>query len=398
VSARSTARRPVLAWASAIVVLLAVNTLTLAGAGYSPWWHALGAGVGNAVEMALVSFVAWRTALRPWLPIGASPRSRLWLNHVAAAAIVSVAAVAINFAGRHLPHEAVQRHPQGAGPGAGFLLWWFLFLYAAAAGVTHALATRALLRARELEVVRAELRALRSQLDPHFLFNALHSISVLVRNDPRRAEEAVERFGDLLRYVLRAGRPEPVPAADSRAAPLDREVPLEEELAFVHDYLEVERIRFGERLRVREDIDATAAGTLVPPLILQPLVENAVKYAVSSRRAGATIHVVARRAEDPQLGGVLRLGVLDDGLRALPDGDDIRTPARGLPIAGERVGLDGLRRRLAASHGDAYRMEVTTTEGEGFGVWIVLPWRIASLPPLRAPRKMHRHAMEDAHA
>ena len=76
----------------------------------------------------------------------------------------------------------------------------------------------------------------------------------------------------------------------------------------------------------------------------------------------------------------------------------VHTPARGLPIPGERVGLDGLRRRLAAAHGDAYRMEVTTTEGEGFGVWIVLPWRIASLPPLRAGRRMSRLAMEDTHA
>lgn len=112
--------------------------------------------------------------------------------------------------------------------------------------------------------VQAELKALKAQINPHFLFNTLNTIAALIHTDPALAEASIERLAQMFRYVL---------AGSERG-----QVPLEEELAFVDDYLEIERARFGERLQVTREIDPRAVSTPVPGLILQPLVENAVKH------------------------------------------------------------------------------------------------------------------------
>ncbi|HEU4630655.1 MAG TPA: histidine kinase [Gemmatimonadaceae bacterium] len=382
-SAWPTGRR-VLVGSCALLAALAVNTLALADAGFTPWWHALGAATGNVVELALVAAVAWGMSSRPALRVPGASTARLLARHAAAAVTVALVAVALNRAGRLLPHTHAEHHPAAAGPDALWLACWFLFLYGAVAAGTHAAHAVARLRERELEATRAELRALRAQLDPHFLFNALHSVGVLVRRDPARAEDAVEQLGDLLRYVLRASR------VEDGAASADVEVPLREELAFVRDYLDVERLRFDTRLRVLEEIEPETAHALVPALLLQPLVENAVKYAVGARRDGATVRLVARRERDAALGDVLRLGVVDDGpgargaLAAIePAGGMPATPAASLATTGqwtvgEGVGLEGLRCRLAACYPERHRMDVVAPAEGGFAVWLRVPWRSAA--------------------
>jgi hypothetical protein len=174
-------------------------------------------------------------------------------------------------------------------------------------------------RALEAQVVArdAELRALRAQLNPHFLFNSLNSINALVGSDPDGARRMCERLGDFLRQTL------------SLAA--HQTVPLGDEMALIDRYLGIERVRFGERLATRIQVEPEAARCRVPPLLLQPLVENAVKHGVSERLEGGEVNV---RAE--LVGGRLRVTVEN------PCDED---PA---PRPGHGMGLDNVRRRLVA--------------------------------------------------
>jgi hypothetical protein len=129
-------------------------------------------------------------------------------------------------------------------------------------------------------VKEAELRALKSQINPHFIFNSLNSLRGLIDENPGRAREAVTQLANLLRYSLQSGQLETVP--------------LEEELNTVNDYLALEQVRHEERLRVRLDIAPEAPGVSIPPMLVQTLVENAVKYGIAPRREGGEIAIVAR--------------------------------------------------------------------------------------------------------
>ena len=131
------------------------------------------------------------------------------------------------------------------------------------------------------ETLRAQLSALQARTNPHFLFNALNTVASLIEDDPARAEQAVERLASLFRYSLDGSH--------------TLTVPLGAELAAVRDYIEVERLRFGERLRVELRVEPACEALLVPPLVLQPLVENAVAHGVASRRAGATVRIGCAR-------------------------------------------------------------------------------------------------------
>ena len=175
-------------------------------------------------------------------------------------------------------------------------------------------------RARD-EVVKARLLALQARTDPHFLFNALNTVAALIAEDPVQAERAVERLSDLFRYALEGSR-------------RDR-VPLRDELAAVDDTLHIEHLRFGERLVVVRRIDADTVDLPIPPLVLQPLVENAVQHGLSSRRTGGTVTIGASRD-----GPVLVLTVDDDGLGV----DAPRSRGAGTTHV-------DLRRRLALTYG-----------------------------------------------
>jgi sensor histidine kinase YesM len=175
-------------------------------------------------------------------------------------------------------------------------------------------------------VKEAELRALKSQVNPHFIFNSLNSLRALIDEDPDRARKAVTQLANLLRYSLQSGQLETVP--------------FEDELGIVNDYLALEQVRHEERLRLRLDIAPETLRLQIPPMLLQTLVENAVKYGISPREDGGEIAIVARNE-----GGALRIqvsnpGEIAQGVRASSTGVGLHNAAERLRlIFGERATL-----------------------------------------------------------
>ena len=241
----------------------------------------------------------------------------------------------------------------GIGERLGWELLFGVQLYLVQAAVFHSIRISAELRRKEIAAaeaeslrVRAEMEALRGQLNPHFLFNSLHSITALVRSDPPRAEEALLQFAGLLRRVLALKRE----TAD--------EVSLTEEMAFVDDYLAIERLRLGERLRVTRAISTEAQQCRLPAFSVQPLVENAIRYAVAPRRDGGTVTLDGAVRD-----GRLVFTVADDG-----PGADPATIA-----AAPGVGLSVIRRQLQLRYGERAAFRVDTAPGKGFRVTLALP-------------------------
>lgn len=201
--------------------------------------------------------------------------------------------------------------------------------------------------------IHAELQALRSQLDPHFLFNTLNSITMLASDNPGRAVKALQHFAALMRYVL-----------DTRRAEYD-EVTVEHELAFVKDYLALESLRLGDRLRTQIVVEEDAMEYALPSLTIQPLVENAVRYGIAPRARGGTLSIAARLRHDR-----LMVEVWDDGgVSAVPP----QAPGRG-------IGLSIVRRRLMARHGVAASVQCTTHAARGWTVVVELPAVPLTLP------------------
>lgn len=201
-------------------------------------------------------------------------------------------------------------------------------------------------RERELAAlaIEAELRALKAQINPHFLFNTLNTIAELIHTDPARAEEMAQRLADMFRYVLAGTEPGLVPLAD--------------ELAFVDSYLEIEHARFGERLRVAREISPEVASLSVPSLILQPLVENAVRH---GQCADGIIDLTIRAA---LLNDKMIITVADRGPGMPPD--HASTEGRG-------YGLRNVDERLKKTYGEAYGLEVKTHKQGGTIVTLKIP-------------------------
>lgn len=189
----------------------------------------------------------------------------------------------------------------------------------------------------------ARLASLESRVRPHFLFNSLNSAIALIPEDPARAEQVLERLAALLRFSL-----------DAQQARL---VPLGEELRLVVDYLEIERVRFGDRLRYTVEIARELEAVVVPAFALQTLVENSVKYAVAARAAGGEIRVAARAHV-----GSLRLTVADDG------------PGFSAPVPAGH-GLDTLRARLETLYGPGATLRAPAPSSAGAKVEIEVPLR-----------------------
>ena len=234
-------------------------------------------------------------------------------------------------------------------------LMYSLMIYALVAGTfqtvrANAAAQRQALAAQQARtmLVAAELGALRSKLNPHFLFNTLHSIIALTQRNPAAAEKALFQFSDMLRYVL-----------DTERAGVDR-VTLDAELDFVRDYLELEALRLGERLQVAWDLDPDAGDHLLPALTLQPLVENSIKHAFNPHSRPGLLRIASRRDVDQ---GVLRLSVSDVGPGA----------ARAAVDASPGLGLRTIGRRLELDYAGRAALTVNTRPGAGFTVTVTLP-------------------------
>jgi LytS/YehU family sensor histidine kinase len=197
------------------------------------------------------------------------------------------------------------------------------------------------------------------QLNPHFLFNAMNTIAMLVRRQENSAAvRMVAGLSDLLRSVLEEAPPQ--------------EVPLRRELKFIERYLELERTRFADRLRQDIRIDADTLDALVPNLILQPLVENAVKHGVALRPAGGTVTITARRAGDRVV-----LAVEDDGAGVREAYPNAVTPATGIPVSRSGIGLANIQARLDELYGDGARLDLQSRP-DGFVATVTLPYRTSS--------------------
>ena len=205
----------------------------------------------------------------------------------------------------------------------------------------------------ETQASTAQLAMLRYQLNPHFLFNTLNSISTLVLlKQTDRANVMLSRLSSFLRYTL-VNEP-------------TGEVTLAQEVETLKLYLEIEKMRFEERLRANFEVDPDAARACLPSLLLQPLVENAIKYAVTPLEEGAEISVAARLAGDR-----VQITVSDTG----PGLNEERTAS----TSSTGVGLNNIRDRLAQAYGADHRFVISPTAAGGFGVTIEIPYRTA--PP-----------------
>jgi hypothetical protein len=228
----------------------------------------------------------------------------------------------------------------------GIILYWLLLLMWFGFDYYRRLKDHELKASHlQTQLVQAQLHALKMQLQPHFLFNTLNAISVLIKKDPDIARKTVGRLSDLLRMSLETGSA--------------HEVPLLTELAFLEQYLEIEKTRFGLRLGVDVELDDSARGAYVPNLILQPMVENAIKHGVARRRGRTQVSIRAQ-IRDQQL----LLSVRNDAASITgTKGDRLK----------EGVGLTNTRARLQRLYGDRSTL-ILTDDGNGtFVAQVVIP-------------------------
>lgn len=341
----------VIAGAAAWVLYAGAYALTFSLGG-SPVSLAIRAGIANGLPDGLLAIAAVAIARRTAASRVSAPLSPyvIGLVMVAAAAGGKLFLLWLDMAA----------HGQRFGVAPSVVAWQVLtsgLVYVAVAAAAHAWIAGERLREEAAHAARAdalrataELAALRAQLNPHFLFNTLHSVMGLVRRDPALAETALERLGDLLRYAIRIHRD----GVDWTR--------LRDEWEFVETYLALESIRLGERLRVERRIDETALDREVPTFCLQPLVENAVRHGIAPRAAGGTIVIDVQAATDG-----FRIEVSNDG-----DGRPSTASESGL-------GLKVLRDRLDALYRGRARITAGPAATGGYSVVLALPARPADL-------------------
>jgi len=228
-----------------------------------------------------------------------------------------------------------------------------LFLYAAILTISYIVESRARLAYQQTETARlneqlskAQLDALRSQIEPHFLFNTLNAVSGLVRaGEDDAAVTMIAGLSDFLRHTL-----------DGSAL---QQVPLEEEMEFTQKYLNIQKVRFAARLQISVDVPAELNRAQVPTLILQPMVENAIKHGIAKRAQGGAIHIAAFRAD-----GMLILTVFNEGPRLSSDSESTRSG----------IGIINVQTRLQALYGDAFKFSMRNGELGGVEASVSLPF------------------------
>jgi two-component system, LytTR family, sensor kinase len=299
-----------------------------------------------------VLWVSWR------YPLG---RRNVWLTaavHLLAATVFLVLFVAIRMplgqivdfstgkmghSSWHLFRNMLVRYPYDT-----------VWLYGGIVAVSQAWSYYGKYRERELrasrleaQLAQAQLKVLKMQLDPHFLFNTLHSISSLMHDDVEAADDVLTRLSDLLRMSLEDVN--------------EQEVTLKREMEFLDGYLAIQQVRFGDRFQVRVSIDPKSLDALVPNMILQPLVENAVRHGIASRTGSGQLEVRSAVHD-----GTLRLEVFDDGPGPAEDAGD---------ASGGGVGLANTRARLRQLYGETHRFTLCRPEDGGTLVTLQIPFR-----------------------
>lgn len=325
------------------LVFYALYALMLLGTPGTSFIAAQQAAFFTVIPAAFAGLLVWR--LGRTIPWTGQHRARFFGLHVLGAIVYAaswagftVAQIAI-FAPRSVLVIFVQR-------AAGWQLLMGLMIYGLIAGVAYLVQMTTRLAEQRMLASRAELQALRAQLNPHFLFNTLHSVTALVREDPNAAEDALVRFGSLLRYVLDASHRR------------EEDTTVEDELTFVRGYLGIEKLRLGSRLEVIEEIDPDALDCMIPILTLQPLVENAVRHGIAPRAEGGEIRISARLLDNE-----LVVSVRDDG-----DGSTDETVS-----AANGVGLALVKRRIETRFPGRGSMVVESSPKRGFTVTLTVP-------------------------
>ena len=195
-------------------------------------------------------------------------------------------------------------------------------------------------------LLRARMDALTSQINPHFLFNTLNTVSSLIRFDPDAARDVVLKLSNILRRLLRKH---------------ETFVPLREELDFIEDYLDIEVARFGpDKLRVFQEIDEDALEAFVPSMLLQPMVENSIKHGLAPRLEGGQIHIRTRRVD-----GRLLIEIEDNGIGISTE--------RLAEVYGGGIGISNVHERLRLLYGDQFKMDIHSQEGQGTQIHIEIP-------------------------
>lgn len=338
---------PLMARRGWILLYLLVWSHLLLMTGGLTWVEAFTLSVPLALFYALVCLAPWYMCRA--LPLGSSPARKILINHLAAAIVAAliwiVLAKGLVLA---LGHYFFPRLNERFSPQLPLLFGIGVLLYLLSVALHYVLlsiesskeaATReqeALTLARE-----SELKALKAQINPHFLFNSLNSISALATVDGERARDMCIKLSDFLRTTLKLGEKPRITLAD--------------ELALTKAYLDVERVRFGARLHVEIEADKECEGCIVPSLVLQPLVENAVKHGIAGLVEGGTIRIEAHCGA-----GRLQLGISNEFDRESP------APSR------HGLGLRNVRERLRAIYENTARLD-TSEAGDRFVVELDLP-------------------------
>jgi len=202
-------------------------------------------------------------------------------------------------------------------------------------------------------LLKARMDALTSQINPHFLFNTLNTVSSLIRFDPDAARDVVLKLSNILRRLLRKH---------------ETFVPLRDELDFIEDYLDIEVARFGpDKLRVFQEIDEGTLDAFVPSMLLQPMVENSIKHGLAPRLEGGQIHIRTRRAD-----GRLRIEIEDNGIGIAAD--------RLAEVYGGGIGISNVHERLRLLYGDQFQMDIRSQEGHGTQIHIEIPEVAETVP------------------
>jgi two-component system, LytTR family, sensor kinase len=321
-------------------------------------------GFISALRLNLVQFYLW-AILAPFV-FRFSRRFPIELRPLKVGSLLLYFPALISFAGIHqVLHLAVlwsispqwrQRYPALIDCYRAYFAFGFyidLIIALLIVIAVHALLYYQNFRASELaqsslktQLAQAQLRALKMQLHPHFLFNTLHSISSLVLEDPPKANSMIARLGDFLRLTIENSE--------------QQLVTLKEETEFLRCYLEIEQVRFGDRLTVAFELEPRTLSAQVPHLILQPVVENAIQHAIAPRAARGHINIEAKR-----LNSLLRVAVTDNGPGI---------SSNGVSPAKKCVGLTNVRTRLQQIYGPDFRFELVNGDNGGLTVIMEIPF------------------------
>ena len=331
------------AWGPVAAILLYL----FASIGGLTWERAAALAVPLCLYYAIVCLSAWYSCRNS--PAG---NSAAWLKHLAAALITSIVWIAVakglaialssffqTFAG--LDKQVVRTNPLLLGSGVFLYLLVVAFFYILLSNDAAHEAARREIEAQAL-ARDSELKALKTQVNPHFIFNCLNSISALTASDPATAREMCIRLAEFLRKTLGLGE--------------RSQIALREELDLIHAYLSVEQMRFGARLKLEESIDPGTLAYSVPPLLLQPLIENAIRHGIATLTEGGWIRLEVNNGTP----GMLAIRVENNF--------DPEAPRR----SGANIGLKNVRQRVDAMYSSRAKFDVSAHDGE-FQVSIHLP-------------------------